>query len=433
MRWSLMFLTIFAHFNACFAQTFNVKNYGAKGDGKTNDTKAILRCFEDAQKSKDAEIFFPQGEYLTSQQLDFFIPQGRVKIFGESKGKSKIRNIANTTILSIRGYYQSPAKGNVIVRDLSLFGSFPVYSQSNKFINKSVSYYGIGISDVESVEVSNVQIQNIYGIGLSIFTTAIDINQSANKIKSINIINNEILNAWGYNPKKDDYGDGIYIANVAQGKISNNKILNDFNKTKQLGRAGIVIEYLSKNITLSSNTIFGYDRGMHFELDLGNHIIEKNRISGTDLGMVFYNVSKTTNAPVTIRGNFISNNGFPKNTGLKRTRGVDQLNDRSLVNFYAPHGERRGSIIEDNIFEVDDIYDYKSSSLMNIISPGMKFVNNSFLTKNLKKQYSINFDGEVILKENKFQGVNDVKLRRNGKVGDVSRENSLNGAKLSIN
>ncbi len=47
---------------------YNVKNYGAKGDGKTDDSKAIITCINEAFE-KSGVVFFPEGEYLVSRTV----------------------------------------------------------------------------------------------------------------------------------------------------------------------------------------------------------------------------------------------------------------------------------------------------------------------------------------------------------------------------
>lgn len=47
---------------------YNVKFYGAKGDGIADDTEAILNCIADAE---GGTVYFPQGTYLISKTLEF--------------------------------------------------------------------------------------------------------------------------------------------------------------------------------------------------------------------------------------------------------------------------------------------------------------------------------------------------------------------------
>lgn len=48
-----------------FAGTFNVKTFGAKGDGKTIDSRAINRAIEAAYDSGGGTVYFPAGTYLS--------------------------------------------------------------------------------------------------------------------------------------------------------------------------------------------------------------------------------------------------------------------------------------------------------------------------------------------------------------------------------
>jgi len=47
-------------------RVFNVKDYGAKGDGKTKDTNAIVKVIENIRVEGHGTLFFPPGVYLTA-------------------------------------------------------------------------------------------------------------------------------------------------------------------------------------------------------------------------------------------------------------------------------------------------------------------------------------------------------------------------------
>ena len=56
------------------AGVINVQSYGAKGDGKTDDTAAILRAIREnsgAVEQRGAIIYFPKGTYLVSDRLEW--------------------------------------------------------------------------------------------------------------------------------------------------------------------------------------------------------------------------------------------------------------------------------------------------------------------------------------------------------------------------
>ncbi len=65
----------------------NVKDYGAKGDGKTDDTEAILKAISDnidkARYRANPFIWFPEGTYLVSDSIE-----SRVIAEGRAEGKN---------------------------------------------------------------------------------------------------------------------------------------------------------------------------------------------------------------------------------------------------------------------------------------------------------------------------------------------------------
>jgi hypothetical protein len=67
-----------------FAETISVKDYGAVGDGVTNDTAAIQLAIDTGKT-----IFFPQGSYLTTAALT--VSTAGQRLFGESMGGTIIK------------------------------------------------------------------------------------------------------------------------------------------------------------------------------------------------------------------------------------------------------------------------------------------------------------------------------------------------------
>lgn len=59
---------------------FNVKNFGAKGNGVTDDTQAITQAVAAAGPSPGATIYFPAGEYIVSNTLEV---RSKVRWLGE--------------------------------------------------------------------------------------------------------------------------------------------------------------------------------------------------------------------------------------------------------------------------------------------------------------------------------------------------------------
>ena len=79
---------------------FNVKDYGAVGDGVTDDTAAIEAALEAAAGTPYSTVYFPTGTYSVS---DGFIPPSNVRLLGDGETATTIEcnfpasNITNTS------------------------------------------------------------------------------------------------------------------------------------------------------------------------------------------------------------------------------------------------------------------------------------------------------------------------------------------------
>jgi hypothetical protein len=68
----------------------NVKSYGAKGDGSTDDTAAIIQAY-----ANNNEVYFPPGNYITSSTITLSAGQ---KMFGNGPAFSQISGSSNPVI-----------------------------------------------------------------------------------------------------------------------------------------------------------------------------------------------------------------------------------------------------------------------------------------------------------------------------------------------
>jgi len=88
---NLTMLLLFALFSATAKQTiYNITDFGAKGDGKTNNTKAINAAIEAAAKNGGGTVFFPAGNFLSytirlKSYITLHLDQGAVLIGDQEK------------------------------------------------------------------------------------------------------------------------------------------------------------------------------------------------------------------------------------------------------------------------------------------------------------------------------------------------------------
>jgi hypothetical protein len=83
-----------ARANTNFA--YNVKDYGAIGNGSTNDTNAILLAISASQASGRGTVYFPDGTYVITGSLTLVSnPQCDIALVGNGSNVSIIKQTAN--------------------------------------------------------------------------------------------------------------------------------------------------------------------------------------------------------------------------------------------------------------------------------------------------------------------------------------------------
>jgi hypothetical protein len=102
----------------------NVKDFGAKGDGVTDDTAAIQNVLDSHNV-----IYIPQGEYFITSTL--VIKNSNTKIFGDGKSSKLIKSKDNAILLSANS-----GLSNIVIKSL-YFGveeNTPSYTQSKQLV-----------------------------------------------------------------------------------------------------------------------------------------------------------------------------------------------------------------------------------------------------------------------------------------------------------
>jgi hypothetical protein len=375
-------------------KTYNIKSFGAKGDGIADDTEAIQKCFDLAVKSLNAKIVIPYGQYKLRKALVLNYVEGIKEIIGEQRNKTNPKFVSSslTDILVARGYLFENSASMFKIRNITLIGKNVPFSNTHPKINKADWSAALLIYDKNQAYVNNVIVKDFYGQGIHIASTKQEGIPVSACFQYAEVLNSKILNVWGYNPKNDSYGDGIYMSNVRRGKISNNYISNKLSQTGQLGRSGIVVEYMCKDILISNNVVEeGYDRALHVEETDGGHRIINNKLLGSDLGFVLVEGNKQTSYKnVAFQGNYISNKNLRMLKTVKKTFARGNYGDRSLLFIDTKRLLGPPQInITDNTFQIDGAFEYDSNVIFNNRSDYVILSNNRFEATSTTKNFLI--------------------------------------------
>lgn len=204
----------------------NVKNFGAIGDGQTDESVAIqnaLNCFKsDEEDSSGGAVFIPAGIYRIDKKIRVF---SNVTLFGDGIDETILdatSAIGDETPLM--GNDSNRGQKNITIRDMTMKGYWDGTGEVLKIENLDGGLiynvklerakYGLllGFHDGKgtmNVRVSDCQVNNTR-------TRAIFLSLGEN-----NVIDNCVIDSQG----SDSLGIGLEIG--SEGKISNNRVISN--------------------------------------------------------------------------------------------------------------------------------------------------------------------------------------------------------------
>jgi len=136
---------------------YNVKAFGATGDGSTDDTAAIQAAIDAA--GGDGVVFFPDGTFMATQLV---LPAG-CKLLGSDEGHTYIKQVSGQTGALIT---DDTSSANIIIENIGFHGNDNTITTALVYLG----YNGTAFGAVARME--NVFIRNVTGIGLKINANA---------------------------------------------------------------------------------------------------------------------------------------------------------------------------------------------------------------------------------------------------------------------
>ena len=367
----------------------SVKDNGAKGDGKTDDTIAIQKVIDKCDENKETTVFLPSGVYCITKPIN--LSKSNINLIGEKDNtviKCNFENITTNKYLSaIFCNNESSEKDieNVNIENINIdigkssteeydtqtmYGSGILISRKQK--NQNDEYY-----KMSNISIKNCKIQNAYSFGIIV--------EGSKKLKTgytLDKINSELKTYKGdYDERKyyDYYNvENVEILNCSINKsrvgigtleVENTKILDNNVRNSECNN----IMMSGKNIDCIGNTIGSHSLGTGSivfdkseKIKINNNLIDEKNSTNNELyrNGIYHNSEKGPSYYAQINNNYI----------LNASRGIWLKDSRYMKNTVTNGNEEincigsrpgAGFTIEDNIIKSSGITDLRIDELLN--------------------------------------------------------------------
>lgn len=255
--------------NDKFLETISVSDFGATGDGSTDDTAAIQDAIDTVYNAGGGRVLMMGGTYLVSSPI---LLRDNVCILGESKYTTTIKladgsdcNVIDTeNFASLTGTSPSSALNSFAIKNISIDGN-----RANNYSGvASTSAQGFGIRlYAYNYEIDNVRIGNCAGVGFYSEFSPTNIPETAYDNARFGNITNLHITYCSYEGFYFRGPADIYVNNIIVGYIyqptrtgSESTALNSLiSPTKEID--AIVFERSANNA--SGTAEIGFMHGFH--------------------------------------------------------------------------------------------------------------------------------------------------------------------------
>lgn len=255
-RLNLIVLLLLTIFSAVANQTvYNITDFGAKGDGITNDSKAINAAVDAASKSGGGTVFFPAGNFLSytirlKSHITLHLDQGAVLIGDQEKnGVGYDLPEADAWYKKFQDFGHSYWRNSLIygdsLRDIAIEGQGMIWGKGlytyDKPDIKGSGNKAIGLKNCFNVTIRDVSI--LHGGHFCILATGVD-------------------NLTIDNVRADADRDAFDIDCCKNVRISNCNINSPTDDGLCLKSSfGLGYAKATENVTIVNCHVYGYDHG----------------------------------------------------------------------------------------------------------------------------------------------------------------------------
>ena len=234
---------------------YNVLDFGAKGDGKTNNTKAINAAIVAAAKNGGGTVYFPAGNFLSftihmKSKINLFFDQGAVLIGDqEANGVGYDLPEEDAWFKKFQDFGHSYWKNSLIygdsLRDISITGNGMIWGKGlytyDKPDIKGSGNKAIGLKNCINVTIRDISI--LHGGHFCILATGVD-------------------NLTIDNVRADADRDAFDIDCCKNVRISNCNINSPTDDGLCLKSSfGLGYARATENVTITNCQVYGYDHG----------------------------------------------------------------------------------------------------------------------------------------------------------------------------
>jgi len=289
---------------------YNVKNYGAVGNGTTDDTSAILSAASASYTATgNVNLYFPNAVYKVNSQIEIDYPTANVNIVGNgSTLKSGLTVVSGILKVSSCNFLDiDNLKFNFNANTIAQYGIVTGSFANSKYVKVArisrCDFYNFGVENQRGILVEN--------------TPATSGFASRNTVPSITINRCNFYNQETFELLNINYNTAtLYGIGIELGEFSDNSIISECNfdwiRIGIWSAAGANLTIANNNFIACFPKLLGsYSYGVIYVPNTGGNNGKINIIGNKinhNFGPCIYNKYATAERPMTITGNqFIAN------------------------------------------------------------------------------------------------------------------------------